>query len=57
MEACGIFGDAKNAYTYCAWATKSSFGFVSPDKPVQNPSYGELKVLMRKMRADLEKKT
>lgn len=52
---CGTFAVLAETHTYCAWATKDSFGVVASNRPTANPQFPLMADLMHRVRKDVEK--
>ncbi|MEU9841816.1 hypothetical protein AB0C69_21610 [Actinomadura sp. NPDC048032] len=52
---CGTFAVLAETHTYCAWATKDSFGVVASNKPTASPQFPLMADLMHRIRKDVEK--
>jgi hypothetical protein len=52
---CGTFAVLAETHTYCAWATKDSFGVVASNRPSVNPQFPLMADLMHRIRKDVEK--
>ncbi|NDU74389.1 hypothetical protein GWI34_17365 [Actinomadura sp. DSM 109109] len=52
---CGTFAVLAETHTYCAWATKDSFGVVASNMPSVNPQFPLMADLMHRIRRDVEK--
>ncbi|MEO3824762.1 hypothetical protein [Actinomadura sp. B10D3] len=52
---CGQFAVLAETHTYCAWATKDSFGIVASNLPTLNPQFPLVADVMRRIRKDVEK--
>lgn len=52
---CGTFAVLAETHTYCAWATKDSFGVVASNRPSVNPQFPLMADLMHRVRKDVEK--
>ncbi|HEY8479749.1 MAG TPA: hypothetical protein VIL71_07955, partial [Spirillospora sp.] len=55
-EVCGTYRLIVRTMMYCAWATSSSYGFIAPDTPITIADYSDLKILMGRMRSDVQTK-
>ncbi|MDL4819262.1 hypothetical protein [Actinomadura opuntiae] len=52
---CGTFAVLAGTHTYCAWATRDSYGVVASDVPTRNPDFSLMDDVMRRIRKDVEK--
>ncbi|MGW2311360.1 hypothetical protein [Actinomadura luteofluorescens] len=52
---CGTFAVLAETHTYCAWATKDSFGVIASNRPTVNPQFPLMADLMHRIRKDVEK--
>ncbi|MES9542953.1 MULTISPECIES: hypothetical protein [unclassified Actinomadura] len=52
---CGTFAVLAETHTYCAWATRDSFGVVASNRPTVNPQFPLMADLMHRIRKDVEK--
>jgi hypothetical protein len=52
---CGQFAVLADTHTYCAWATKDSFGVVASNRATLNPQFALMADVMRRIRKDVEK--
>ncbi|WP_141582937.1 hypothetical protein [Actinomadura sp. WMMA1423] len=52
---CGTFAVLAETHTYCAWATRDSFGVVASNRPSVNPQFPLMADLMHRLRRDVEK--
>ncbi|GAA0226584.1 hypothetical protein GCM10009527_023760 [Actinomadura nitritigenes] len=52
---CGTFAVLAETHTYCAWATRDSYGIVASDVPTANPDFSLMDDVMRRIRKDVEK--
>ncbi|MWA06208.1 hypothetical protein F8568_038845 [Actinomadura sp. LD22] len=52
---CGTFAVLAETHTYCAWATRDSYGVVASDVATRNPDFSLMDDVMRRIRKDVEK--
>jgi hypothetical protein len=52
---CGTFAVLAETHTYCAWATRDSFGIVASNRPTLNPQFPLMADVMHRIRKDVEK--
>ncbi|MFB4307225.1 hypothetical protein [Actinomadura sp. GTD37] len=52
---CGTFAVLAETHTYCAWATRDSFGVVASNNPTVNPQFPLMADVMRRIRKDVER--
>ncbi|MEU5992874.1 hypothetical protein ABZ806_28240 [Spirillospora sp. NPDC047418] len=52
---CGTFAVLAETHTYCAWATKDSYGIVASNRPTVNPQFPLMADVMRRIRKDVER--
>ncbi|MBO2462163.1 hypothetical protein [Actinomadura violacea] len=52
---CGTFAVLAETHTYCAWATRDSYGVVASERPTVNPDFSLMDDVMRRIRKDVEK--
>ncbi|MFG2091204.1 MULTISPECIES: hypothetical protein [unclassified Spirillospora] len=53
--ACGTFAVLADTHTFCAWATRDSFGVVASNRPALSPQFPLMADVMRRIRNDVEK--
>ncbi|NKZ06771.1 hypothetical protein [Actinomadura latina] len=53
--ACGTFAVLAEIHTYCAWATRDSYGIVASNRPTLNPKFPLMADVMRRIRNDVER--
>ncbi|MEU8803712.1 hypothetical protein [Spirillospora sp. NPDC048819] len=52
---CGTFAVLADTHTFCAWATRDSFGIVASNRPTLSPQFPLMADVMRRIRNDVEK--
>lgn len=52
---CGTFAVLAETHTYCAWATRDSYGIVAANRPTVNPQFPLMTDVMGRIRKDVEK--
>ncbi|MFA1547777.1 hypothetical protein [Actinomadura chokoriensis] len=52
---CGTFAVLAETHTYCAWATRDSYGVVASNQPTVNPQFPLMADVMRRIRKDVER--
>ncbi|NVI92621.1 hypothetical protein [Actinomadura sp. BRA 177] len=52
---CGTFAVLAETHTYCAWATRDSYGIVASNRPTVNPKFPLMAEVMRRIRKDVER--
>ncbi|WP_433473494.1 hypothetical protein ACQPZP_32375 [Spirillospora sp. CA-142024] len=52
---CGTFAVLAETHTYCAWATKDSFGIVASNRATVNPQFELMADVMRRIRNGVER--
>ncbi|GAA1828147.1 hypothetical protein [Actinomadura chokoriensis] len=52
---CGTFAVLAETHTYCAWATRDSYGIVASNRPTLNPQFPLMADVMRRIRKDVER--
>jgi hypothetical protein len=52
---CGTFAVLAETHTYCAWATRDSYGIVASNRPTVNPQFPLMADVMRRIRKDVER--
>jgi hypothetical protein len=52
---CGTFAVLAETHTYCAWATRDSYGIVASNRPTVNPKFPLMADVMRRIRKDVER--
>ncbi|KAB2364533.1 hypothetical protein [Actinomadura montaniterrae] len=52
---CGTFAVLAETHTYCAWATRDSYGIVASDVATANPDFSLMDDVMRRIRKDVER--
>ena len=53
--ACGTFAVLAETHTFCAWATKDSYGIVASNRAALNAQYALMADVMKRIRNDVEK--
>ncbi|MGP4029777.1 hypothetical protein [Actinomadura sp. 3N407] len=52
---CGTFAVLADTHTFCAWATRDSFGVVASNRPTLSPQFPLMADVMRRIRNDVER--
>ncbi|TDC65591.1 hypothetical protein E1200_18190 [Actinomadura sp. GC306] len=52
---CGTFAVLAETHTFCAWATRDSYGVVASNRATLNPQFPLMADVMRRIRNDVEK--